>query len=367
MSDLATALEQLGNKVRSINDKVSAGKEQVIAYKTSIIEKLHLIVEQLNNLKNSDGLKSIPGLRNELMQSKNSLQQKTEELNKTQEELKQSNATIDSLRSQLNGVEQEMKRKEEEIANLQNSNEKLTNELNQKIQEYEALKEEKNKIEIELNNNKEQIANLANKINEINSELSNNVDTIQSIAGELGNVDSGEMAVQFQAITQNISEIINMINNPNAKPTVNESYNNRSVYEDFSREKKDELMKKMSNADREDFYKKLNIYLQNPKNPSTKGSVDYYLKKYNMMGGRKMRRKTMRKKKSVLRGGYVYSTSKPLDNASSIISVSSSTKSKLTSDSSLSKTKSKNKSRSRSKSLKLKRRHLATKKYRVKY
>lgn len=171
----------------------------------------------------------------------------------------------------------------------------------------------------------------------INDALVQKIKLIDTIAGEFG--DNREVLQGFQAITDSIQAIMLMLNNPDSFPRPNATARTTTMetplYDKFiklSEDNQDAILNEISDV-RPDLYRTL---IENLKNKTLidRQNVQTILKDFykgDLLRGGRMRRRTMKKlgknmKKSrkVYKGGYVYSSSKELDKASSIITADSS-------------------------------------------
>jgi DNA repair exonuclease SbcCD ATPase subunit len=353
-SPLNQALAGLGTTINTITDKVEAGKERVRAYKAQIIAKLGEVVQQLNSLKDNNNLKALPQLRKQLQDSQAALQQKTEELDQTKASLDEANRTLQQFQQSIDEINRQLEEKNQQITDLTNSGkqkDKAIQELDAQVRELDKQKEE---AERNLVSAQQQIDSLVQRISQINATLVNQIQLIDTIANELGDLDSGDVAQQFNAVTDNIKIIVDMLNSAGQGGVVQQEA------QQFSQEVED-LYQKFINADqprKDNFYRNLNgspnqssiNVIQNnirraiDRNDdqsinAIKGELQKIITSGNvpLLGGksrkhrRHRKRKTMKKKQRKTRklkryqmGGYVYSASRDLDKASSIISASSS-------------------------------------------
>jgi DNA repair exonuclease SbcCD ATPase subunit len=365
-SPLNQALAGLGTTINTITDKVEAGKTRVREYKAQIIAKLREVVEQLNSLKANNNLKALPQLRKQLQDSQASLQQKTEELDQTKGQLVEANQNLQQLQQNLDQINRQIEEKNQQITDLTNSGnqkDKAIQELDAQVRELDKQKEEAEK---NLASAQQQIDSIIQKIGELNTKLVSQIQLIDTIANELGDINNGDVSEEFRAVTDNIKIIVDMLNSagqgdggaegrpesrPEAVAVQQPEYN---VEQNFNR------LKELSSADKNG--RKLIQFTKTIKDPRIEADLLVYnrqndpagiaaLKKLLsdnkinvppvMNGGKSRRhkrrggRKTMKKKhrktrklaKKNYRGGYVYSASKDLDKASSVISASSSSKS----------------------------------------
>jgi len=385
-SPLNQALTQLNGTITGITDKINEQKDKVIGYKRTILEQLTQVVNKIQELNNNDTLKGLPQLRQQLQQVprlQQELNDKNSELEKAKQDLANANDTIQGLQTDLETINQQIAQKNNEIQQLTNSNSDKDQQIVQLTQQVDKLNEEKTEIQNNLVSATQQINGFVQQINDINIFLNRQISNIGIIANELSNIDSGDIGNQIQGIIGNIQGIIDMINNPGPSESNNqgpsESNNqgpigptaasfartydtqqniihlrglrndpNKQQYLQFTRTLDGDIKRDIDNnirsfdANDENAIRVISEILEKNKIkvPSFIGS------------GGKRRRRTMKKRhhktrkhnKKQQKGGYVYSTSKDLDKASSVISSSSGSTS-----SSTSKSKSKSKSKSRHK------------------
>jgi len=358
-SPLNQALAGLGTTINTITDKVEAGKTRVREYKAQIIAKLREVVEQLNSLKTNNNLKALPQLRKQLQDSQSALQQKTEELDQTKGQLNEANQNLQQLQQTMDQINRQIAEKEQQITELTNSGkqkDKAIQELDAQVRELDKQKAEAEK---NLASAQQQIDSIIQKIGQLNTALVNQIQLIDTIANELGDLDNGDVAEQFRAVTDNIKAIVDMLNSAGqgeggaeAAPVQQPLYD---VEQNFNKLRELHLNKDNGQFGR--FIRGLDGQIQKQINdvvnsvdrndPQAIATLKQILQqnKINvptiMNGGKSRRhkrrggRKTMKKKhrktrklaKKIYRGGYVYSASKDLDKASSVISASSSSKS----------------------------------------
>jgi DNA repair exonuclease SbcCD ATPase subunit len=373
-SPLNKALSGLGTTIQSITGKVEAGKTRVREYKSQIITKLKEVVQQLNYLKENSNLKDLPQLRKQLQNSQAALQQKTEELNQTKTNLDEANRNLEELRQNLDSINRQLAEKDKQIADLTTSGNQKDKEIQELDAQFRELDKEKTEIERKLESAQQQTNSLVERIGQINATLANQIELIDTIVSELGNLDSNtdDVAVQFKAVGDNINAIINMINNPSqggaqTRPQqqltdydVELNFNNLlNLHNESPSGQYLQYMRKVDKTIRDggqikNDIDKLITKVEEGTSPEEKEYAINEIKRilttnqlkvdpYNTMGG-KRRRKTMKKihrrTRKKMRGGYIYSSSKELDKASSVVSSSSTSKS-----SSGSKSKSKSKKR----------------------
>lgn len=356
-SPLNRVLMELGETVETINEKVNAGKNKVSEYKKDIIGRLNDVLEQLKRLRqaNINTLNSIPELKNNLSKAQTELQQKTDELAQTKNQLETSNRSLTELQNRLNNITQELETKNKELEAVRQELASEKNKTNDILKEKDAviqkldeeiknLNEQKTQTETDLARARQEIDSLVDRLSKINDALVQKIKLIDTIAGEFG--DNREVLQGFQSITDSIQAIMMMLNNPETISTSNSTASNTSSsntplynkYKELPQGQKDMVIQKLYEIDsrlgdqiQDDLVgsdeknqngeiKRNNIQNILSRNPSV----------FNFVGG-KRRRKTMKKRhrktQKKMRGGYVYSSSKELDKASSVISSSSGTES----------------------------------------
>jgi len=361
-SPLNEALAGLRTTINTITEKVEAGKTRVREYKAQIIAKLREVVQQLDSLKSNNNLKALPQLRKQLQDSQANLQQKTEELEQTKGQLNEANKNLQQLQQNVDQINRQIQEKDQQITDLNtsgNQNNKAIQELREKVRELEKQREEQVK---NLASAQQQIDSIIQKIGELNNALVNQINLIDTIANELGELANSEVADQFNAVTDNIKVIVDMLDSVGQGPAEEAAVQQGA--QQFSKEV-ETLYGKFMKADNEKkafFYRNL---MDSPNKDSVKviqENIRYAINnddqqainnikgelqkitnsgKVPFIGGKSRRhkrrggRKTMKKKhkkthklaKKNYRGGYVYSASRDLDKASSVISASSSSKS----------------------------------------
>ena len=341
---LNNALNNLNTTVQSITNKVNQQKEMVKGYKKNLVVKLSEVVSQIIKLKETPSLASISQLQQQLKQIpqlQQELANKTNLLEQTNKNLETSNQRIQELQRNIEQITNDINSKKEEIDKLKQDNtnkEQQINELNTQIQ---GLNKQKMTIENELNATKQQTNDLVKRIGEINAYLASQIETISRIASELGDLNDKEIVQQFELITSNIQGIINMINttktggsdNYNIEENIKNLHDLRNdpsgQYLQFTKSLNgqikrmiDDNISKFDNNDETEIRKILQQYnIMVPKFRTSGGKRKIKTKKRNRKSYKKMNKYRMN-------GGYVYTSSKELDNSSSIISGSYGTSSK---------------------------------------
>jgi hypothetical protein len=282
--------------------------------------------------------------------------------------LDEANTNLRDLQARMTDIDREMATKTAEIERLMaegGQKDASIQDLNNQIQE---LTKQKADIEGQYANAQQQSNSLIQKIGQINTTLARQIDLIDTIVAELGNLDnaSDEVAMQFKAVGDNIMAIMNMLNE-NAPAAA--AAPPAPAAASYDAEKNFDKLMELDKEDKEqytNFKRKLdskigqiidnNIRGARDGNPEAINAIKDALRTSQKVvpdliirGGksrrhrrRNNRRKTMKKryrktmKRNHYRGGYVYTSSKELDNASSIVSTSTDSLSKSLSKSSMS-------------------------------
>ena len=369
-SPLNQAIAGLGTTIESITGKVEAGKTRVRQYKAQIIAKLGEVVLQLNALKDNNNLQALPQLRRQLQDSQTALQQKTAELDQAQGALTDSNNALQQLRQQIDQINRELQDKTAQLDQLTQSGQGQRDALANLEQEMNALTLQKAEAERQLALAQQQTNSLVERIGNINATLGKQIQLIDMIAAELGDLDGAndDVALQFKAVGDNIMVIMNMLNSSappiqgrGGEPFVPEplpGLDRTGLQPAYNAEQNANRLKRLyalpdPKPQYTEFIKMLKPDVRNAisnvigqkDTPATFDALKKILAQYKttvpdviVMGGKSRKykkRKTMKKRHKKTRklsknykGGYVYSASKDLDKASSIISASSSSKSR---------------------------------------
>ena len=365
---LENALAQLDTTIVSINTKVDEQRSIVQNYKDKIIEKLRNIIEQLSKLKNNSAFSAIPQLKRQLEEAQKKLDAKTIELDETKKKLEASYIENNRLETALQGIRSQIEEKEEQIKKLMAENAQQITQLQTLQEEVNRLKEQENATKTELAELKLSMDNLVSRIGTINTRLEKEIQKISSITSGL--TDPDDVDSQIQTIGTNIQAIMNMINNPSSggtEKTFGTTDTTDTTYDiDTNLANFRKLYDNKDNGNFSRFLGKLDGKIQREVqnaitqiNKGNETAIKEVLTKNKIivpkpspfLGGKRKHKtikRRLRKTRKNLRGGYVYSASKELDNASSIVSASSGNKSM-----SLSKTLSKSsKSLSKTSSIK---------------
>ena len=347
---LNQALSNLETTIGSINTKVEANKGLARAYKAKIIEKLKNLNKTIDELKANNNLKSIPQLRQQLEESQTKLGDATKELEDTKTNLADATRYLQESQQKIQQLNSEIENLNVQVQELQNTNQQKTDEIASLNQTLAHLTEQKNSAERNLAAKQQEIDQYIERLATINTTLASQIGLIDTIVGELGDLDSrnDEVSQQFQAVSDNIMAIMNMVNNPNSNnnyppAAAAMSSNNKITNMTNLRVLRSNPDKRAYNT----FISSLNTNIGQQINdnigkfdsgdPTAISNIQNILTQNNInvpplrtSGGR--RRKTMKKRHrktyKKMRGGYVYSVSKELDKESSVVSASSGSKTK---------------------------------------
>ncbi len=363
-SPLNQALAGLGTTINTITDKVESGKQKVKAYKAQIITKLREIAEQLNSLKTNNNLQDLPQLRKQLQDTQIALQQKNQELDNTKSSLNEANLNLQQLQQNIQQINRQIEEKNQQLESLRNEGLAKDNEINDLKSQIIALNKQKEDAEKTLAAAQQQSNSLVEKIGQINANLANQIGLIDTIVSELGNLDSGtdDVAIQFKAIGDNITSIIDMLNNPGQARTekneydVETNFNNlMNLHSQVDKGQYQRYVQRLDGQTQNNIAKIINK--ANSGDQSAINTMKQILQQNSLKvpnvsinGGKskskistnkyKKNKKNKRKTYKKMKGGYVYSASKELDNSSSVVSDTSSSDSETTHSKSSSKTKS---------------------------
>jgi chromosome segregation ATPase len=259
---------------------------------------------------------------------------------KQEQELKSLNDQIDQTTTELGEAKAAISNAKAETDKIKNEKEQAISDLTTQLT---SLKQEKDVVEKTLSDTQAEMETIVGRISTINANLQKQIDMIDTITSEL-NID-GPMTEEFQAVTDNIAAIMSMLQGATTSSATS-SVNARPIsvplydkYNSLTPKERDELLYGLPDNIRmtvEKDYDTVNNKTVNERQRIiAKTNIQNSLKKYaegktKYMGGRR-RRKTMKKRrnnkrhsKKSYKGGYVYSFSKELDKASSVISASTS-------------------------------------------
>lgn len=356
-NSLNQALNVLGTTINTITGKVNAGKDRVRNYKAQIIAKLKEVVNQLAKLKANSNLTALPELRKQLQDSQTALKTKTDELDQTKGELGEANQQLQQLQqnilelnSQIVKLNSQIEENNKEITVLKKLGQDQEGEIKEKVNAIQQLNEQVTKLgqekadaEKNLLSAQQQIDSIIKKIGDLNTALLSQIGLIDTIAGELGDLNEGDVANQFNAVTENIKLIVDMLNNTGQgqgqTPTNNPTPTDYTSYNKFMSLNTTDKQKIIDTLNPE-YQTAIENALLDPSIPVNRGNINnilHRLYKGDLLKGgkRKQKSKTMKKrhrktmkKRQIQKGGYEYTRNKSLDNSSSVISSSDSSKSR---------------------------------------
>lgn len=401
---MATVIQDILNNGRAINDelgkKIGLLAERNSRFKDTFTRKLTDINTAIERFK-STNLQGLTETKERLTNVTNELNATKETLTRTQSELEQIRGALSASQSELqnvtsvkNGLEQKERDLNDRIRQLeaeyQNNINNVREEMKQQTNaEKAAMKQEFDNQMASLNNEKAELqkgiqdaqqsqaeignqmsalqnqqSNLVNNLGEVNSLLVKQLDLISSINTEQPN--DAEYSQLLDVIQINLSGVINEINQAVSGQPRNQNQNrNQTLYDIeanfnnlmnlYKRQDKrqyqaslrnidggvqDQINRNIVNADRgdRDAINAIKSILRDNQTIINNSSLFGGRQRSKTM--RKKQRKTRKSKSRKQRGGYVYSSSRELDKASSIVSASSGSKTR---------SKSKNKSRNKSK------------------
>lgn len=334
-SPLNQALVGLGTTIGTINEKVEAGKNRVRAYKKSIIDKLKEVVQQLDDLKTKSNLTELPNLRKQLQDSQASLTQKTQELDTTNGQLSEANKNLQQLQNNLDQINRQIEEKNEQITTLTNLGKEKESTIEELNNQVATLTDEKKQAETNLSSAQTQLNLITDKINNINSSLQSQIQMIEHITNELGDLDNGDVAEQFRAVTDNIGQIVTMLTEASSAPAQAPAISFYSMYRIIDENDRKTVLDQLPERSKR-YIESLDMYNDNNKeninqtfgvtaNINAKDKLEELYNKTTKKGGKRKRRTMKKRHKRThkkMRGGYVYTSSKNLDKSSSEISSS---------------------------------------------
>jgi len=234
---LNSALAQLETTIGSITDKVEQNKSKVRAYKTEIINKLREVVQQLNQLKDNNNLKSIPQLKQQLEQTQTTLRDKTNELETAKSSLENATRTLQESQNNIQQLNSQIEGLNKQIQQLTDTTQQKDGQIRDLNEQLGQLTQQKTEAERNLAASQQEIDGLVQRIAQINASLANQIQLIDQIANELGNIgdDNDDVALQFKAVGDNIMSIVNMINNPGQGGSESPNPRPQRTYADVTR------------------------------------------------------------------------------------------------------------------------------------
>ena len=350
-SPLNNALSTLDATIESINNKVQLGIDKSQKYRQAIIARLGLVVQELDKLKKNGFFQSVGKLKSDLDMANSELKARTQELVQTKMELNTANNTIETLRKQVDDINSQLKIKNDELQRAQEAltaeqkksadKDKTIQELNNQIA---VLNEQKNEAVRNLTAAQTEINSLIDRLTQINRALIQKIEMIDRITQSLDLDNDTDVLTAFKSISDNIQAIMYMINNPSASgpglgpgPGPGETARpaskafDLSLYNKFAKlniDKQAQIVNQMEEPDRDLVWSWRESALAGDET-NQRNIQNMFSRKYpGLISSGGKRRKTMKRRKTpIYKGGYVYSSSKDLDRASSVISYSSKTSS----------------------------------------
>jgi predicted nucleic acid-binding Zn-ribbon protein len=324
----------------------------------------------IEGIKNNTKWQDIANLRQQLQQ----LQQLPQQLQEKQNELDKAKATIQDLQSQIQGFNNQIQAKNDQIQKLLQDSENKEKQIKDIQQQIQQLTDDKKALEDNLNAKTNEVNGLANNIQMITGSLAKQIENINQIADQLGDLDNGEIGEEFGIITQNITAIIELLEgrrSGGAETIPQPPLPDYDVETNFNN-----LLNLHNESPSGQYLQYMEKLKRMPNGGIIKRDIDNLIKRaeegngaaieeikrilktnklkvdtYRQFGG-KRRHKTMKKRhrrtRKKMRGGYVWKRDKNLDNASSVVSISSNSKFKSYS----SKSKSQKNDKTRRKSYK---------------
>ncbi len=358
-----TINDELGKKLESLNNTNAN-------FNTVLTNKLNEIIKSIDNFKNTN----LQGLN----ETKTKLEEVTKELQTTKDTLQQTQAELDRVKNSLaesqnqlqaaNATKMELEQREKEL------NDRLTQletEYNNKIagirdemskqatEEKKAMQQEFDNQMANLNAEKDQLKkdiqdaqaaqnDATNKLAELQKEqegLLANLATVNTFLTQqleminrinIGQPNMNDYTGLLDTIQNGLGGVITKINQAVAGPPASST----PLYDKYM---------KLTSEQQSEIINSLESKYRNEMLGNNKQNIQNILSRYyngNLLKGGKRKRRTMKKrarktmKRRKQRGGYVYSTSRDLDRASSIISSSSRATSKSSRNKRHTKTKS---------------------------
>jgi uncharacterized phage infection (PIP) family protein YhgE len=355
----------------NLNEKIKKLDTLNTDFKTTLTGKLQEIIGKINEFKNTN-LQGLTETKSKLSQVTEELNKTKAELDKTKEELKKIQEGLKTANELLEGCSKSKTILEQQIKDLEAKQQAMQAEYDKKseadkqtmLQEFQNQKQtmeaEKNELKKQMEEAQSEqtqaIQNLT-ALQEEHQKLVVSLGTINDFLDEQSqlidkiNIDqpnSGDYTSLLDTIQTGLSGVIGEINNavtssPEQKPNSSSSSSSSQTpladrffnkYKNLDTNKRNDLINKLQLRPNEKQI--LNSRLRNFNDNKELinntllqiKDIDQILSEYEVKGG-KRRRKTMRRKprktfkrRKVYRGGYVYSTNKKLDSASSVVSSS---------------------------------------------
>jgi chromosome segregation ATPase len=373
---------------KKLGEKIGLLTERNSTFDTVLKNKLNDIISAISAFKNTN-LQGLTDTKNKLTEVSAELAAAKATLNQNQQQLQTINSELSAAQSELqtanarkNELEQKYRELNEKQQQLQtfydNQIREIRNEMSTKsTEEQNAMRQEFNNEITAINNEKAQLQQAVENAQRAQTEAVNNLASLktdqETLIGSLATINEF-LAKQLQLIdtinvnNPNIEKYTDLLNEiqtglggviSNINQAVSAPVNSDTrVYDKFmslTEAQRDSILQTLSLSDDKKEYIKSNM---NTEDVIVKRNIRNYLKDYTgdlLKGGkRKRNRKTMKKRNKRtkklmknLKGGYVYSSSKDLDKASSIISASSKSNSNFNSKSKSNKKSHKTKRRSK--------------------
>ena len=374
--------DNLGKKIGLLNERNSN-------FNTDLKKKLKEIISAISAFKNTN-LQGLTDTKNKLTEVSAELAATKATLNQNQQQLQTINAELSAAQRELETANARKNEFEQKNRELNEKQEQLQTTYNNEITAARAemantSTEEKNAMQQRFDNaiaainaEKAQLRQAVDNAQQAQTEAVNNLASLktdqETLIGSLATINEF-LAKQLQLIdtinvtNPNIGEYTDLldeiqiglggvISNINQAVSAPDNSDTR-VYDKFkslNEAQRESILQTLSLSDKQKEYIKNNM---NTTDVVVKRNIRNYLNGYTgdlLKGGgkRKRNRKTMKKRSKRtkklmknLKGGYVYSSSKDLDKASSIISASSNSKSNSNSNSKSNKKAHKTKRRSK--------------------
>lgn len=341
--------QQLTDRLKRIIDSIATFKSTNLQGLTETKNRLDAVSKELETTKETlqQTQNELKRVQNELAVVQNQLQTTTDAKNTLEQRVKELEERIRQMEleygNKINAVRDEMSKKftEENNARQQEHEVAVSRLNNEKIELQKGIEDAK-RAQTEAINNLETLKRehegLIINLGTVNEILAGQLNLIETINTEQPNID--QYSTLLEGIQNGLSGLIGEINQAVS--------NNSStpLYDRFMRlsDKQKEQIYNTIDAD----YTRAIIEAMKSPTPTNKQNIQNILSrryKGDLLRGGKRRSKTIKKRHrrtfKKMRGGYVYSISKELDKASSVVSTSSGSKSKSKSKSQKNKTRSK--------------------------
>lgn len=350
---------ELTAKIKTLNDSNST-------FNNKLTQKLNDIIAAISAFK-STNLQGLTETKNKLATVTTELEKTKASLNDTQNELARVKGDLENIQTQLasanatkNNLEEQIRQLNDKIAQSERQYNEQINAIKDEMtkkseQEKQELQRQYNETITTLNNEKATLQKGIEDAQRAQKEATDNLSALQQ--------EQNGLIQNLSTINEFLSQQLNLISQINTtKPEINDYTDlldaiqtglsgvigeiNQAVATNSSTPLYDKFMR-LSDAEKDEIYRTIgqdyaNTIIRNisEATPISKQNIQNILaRRYNgnlLRGGNsrtgKRIRKTMKKRhrrtRKKMRGGYIYSASKQLDKASSVISSSSSSKSK---------------------------------------